>query len=525
MASSSTNGRTVEVIARQLLDQFPFYIPAAHDLEVIFQAASISLTETTADIFERGSKYLVAVLGLEECLLRGEHPCLEEILQTAWTLQVLYNVSLRIGRKPPLDRHWREPTDAWIGARKTTRTVLQAARKDRARRKAEAMAAEEAERKQQGAGEDIIAEGLLYDQQEDDDWLAAELMWVSAHAADFDCEWEESDDQAMNGDVPVADEALQTDCAAAAPEEDDRKDDDVEENEVAGHKDLRVARMLDDGQWTAAEIAWGKAHAAEFEELFSGPYHRKPANVASPSKTTESDQHMTSLKPDSSVPDKAKVKPIMGQCSQCGKHIFVSAKNAVGTCFHCRKSITDEATSVTDEPPVMHASLVSLDPRPREATRPMREEVGVRRRLFPPSLPRGGASSSLEEALSTSIEPAVVQESALSAKKVPRKAKRSFREDEEELRRDDQGLPATTDEVQFLGQRSVVPDDDVVYVGRKSLPPAEVRSRRIAAVVRREAAVWADGVPWPSPPPSPKGTHAKRLRIAHDEEVFREVRV
>ncbi|KAK4890028.1 hypothetical protein LTR27_011247 [Elasticomyces elasticus] len=283
--------------------------------------------------------------------------------------------------------------------------------------------------------------------------------------------------------------------------------------------------MLDDDQWTAAEIAWGKAHAAEFEELFSGPYHRTPANAASPSKTTESDQSMTSLKPDSSVPDKAKVKPVMGQCSQCGKHIFVSAKDAVGTCFHCRKSITDEAASVNEGPRAMHANLVSLDPRPRDETPSMREEVGVRRRLFPLSFPRGGASSSLEEALSTNIEPAAVQDSAFSAKEVPRKAKRSFREDEEEVRRHVRGLSATKDEVQFLGQRSVVPDDDVVYVGRKSLPPAVVRERRIAAVVRREAAVWADGVPWPSPPPSPKGAHFKRLRIAHDEEVFREVRV
>ncbi|KAK4890029.1 hypothetical protein LTR27_011248 [Elasticomyces elasticus] len=220
MASSSTNGRTVEVIARQLLDQFPSYIPAAHDLGVIFQAASISLTETTADIFERGSKYLVAVLGLEECLLRGNHPILEEILQTAWTLQVLYNVSLRFGRKPPLDHHWREPTDDWIGARRTTRRVLQAAREDRERRAAEAKETQAAEWKREGAGEEIIAEGLLYDHQEEADWLAAELMWVSAHAADLDREWEESDDHAMNGDAPVADEALQAGCGAAAPEED-----------------------------------------------------------------------------------------------------------------------------------------------------------------------------------------------------------------------------------------------------------------------------------------------------------------
>ncbi|KAK5674240.1 hypothetical protein LTS10_012977 [Elasticomyces elasticus] len=383
------------------------------------------------------------------------------------------------------------------------------------------MAAQEAEWKQQGAGEDIRAEGLLYDEQEDADWLAAELMWASAHAADFDREWEESDDQAMNGDASVADEALQTDCGAAAPEEDD----------VADNEGLQAARLLDDNQWTAAEIAWGKAHAAEFEELFSGPYHRLPVHATSPSKTTESDQSMTSLKPDSSVPDKAKVKPIMGQCSQCGKHIFVPAKDAVKTCFHCRKSITDEATSVTDEPPAVHANVVSVDLPRREATRPMREDVGVRRRLFPLSFPRGGASSSLEEALSTNVESATVQESAISAKEVPRKAKRAFREDEEEPRRYVRGLSATKeatkDEVQFLGQRTVVPDDDddVVFVGRKSLPPAEVRERRIAAVVRREAAVWADGVPWPSPPPSPKSAHCKRLRIAHDEEVFREVRV
>ncbi|KAK5731748.1 hypothetical protein LTR17_011098 [Elasticomyces elasticus] len=333
--------------------------------------------------------------------------------------------------------------------------------------------------------------------------------------------------------------------------------DDVEEDDVAVKEDLPAARILDDNDdtaCTAAEVACKKGQAAD-------------ANAASPSKTTESDQSMTSLEPESSVPDKAKVtpimgqcgqcgkyifvpvkdavetcfhcrnsitdeatsvKPVMGQCSQCGKHIFVSAEDAVGTCFHCRSSITDEATSVTDEPPAMLANVVSLDPRLRKATRSKPEGVGVRRRLFPPSLPRGGASSSLEEALSTSIEPAAVQESAIPAKEVPRKAKRSFREDEEELRRDDQGLPATNDEVQFLSQRSLVPDDDdddVVFVGRKSLPPAEVRERRIAAVVRREAAVWADGVPWPSPPPSPKCPHRKRLRIAHDEEVFREVGV
>ncbi|KAK5688899.1 hypothetical protein LTS10_000878 [Elasticomyces elasticus] len=65
---------------------------------------------------------------------------------------------------------------------------------------------------------------------------------------------------------------------------------------------------------------------------------RLRSSVTADVKTTEPDQVITSPKPKSSVPEKAKVKPVMGKCGQCGKHIFVSAKDAVGTCFHCRKS-------------------------------------------------------------------------------------------------------------------------------------------------------------------------------------------
>ncbi|KAK5709599.1 hypothetical protein LTR17_019628 [Elasticomyces elasticus] len=76
---------------------------------------------------------------------------------------------------------------------------------------------------------------------------------------------------------------------------------------------------------------------------------RLRSSVTANVKTTEPDQITTSPKPKSSVPEKAKVKPVMGKCGQCGKHIFVSAKDAVGTCFHCRKS-NEQASAGKPEP-------------------------------------------------------------------------------------------------------------------------------------------------------------------------------
>ncbi|KAK6422909.1 hypothetical protein LTR81_004467 [Elasticomyces elasticus] len=76
---------------------------------------------------------------------------------------------------------------------------------------------------------------------------------------------------------------------------------------------------------------------------------RPRSSVTADVKTTEPDQITTSPKPKSSVPEKAKVKPVMGKCGQCGKHIFVSAKGAVGTCFHCRKS-NEQASAENPEP-------------------------------------------------------------------------------------------------------------------------------------------------------------------------------
>ncbi|KAK5697338.1 hypothetical protein LTR97_007475 [Elasticomyces elasticus] len=76
---------------------------------------------------------------------------------------------------------------------------------------------------------------------------------------------------------------------------------------------------------------------------------RLRSSVTAAVKTTEPDQIITSPKPNSSMPEKAKMKPIMGTCGQCGKHIFVSAKNAVGTCFNCRKS-NEQASAENPEP-------------------------------------------------------------------------------------------------------------------------------------------------------------------------------
>ncbi|KAK4951411.1 hypothetical protein LTR10_010385 [Elasticomyces elasticus] len=76
---------------------------------------------------------------------------------------------------------------------------------------------------------------------------------------------------------------------------------------------------------------------------------RPRSSVTADVKTTEPDQIITSPKPNSSMPEKAKMKPIMGICGQCGKHIFVSAKNAVGTCFNCRKS-NEQASAENPEP-------------------------------------------------------------------------------------------------------------------------------------------------------------------------------
>ncbi|KAK5715460.1 hypothetical protein LTR15_010104 [Elasticomyces elasticus] len=76
---------------------------------------------------------------------------------------------------------------------------------------------------------------------------------------------------------------------------------------------------------------------------------RLRSSVTAAVKTTEPDQIITSPKPKSTVPEKAKVKPVMGKCGQCGKHIFVSAKDVVGTCFHCRKS-NEQASAENPKP-------------------------------------------------------------------------------------------------------------------------------------------------------------------------------
>ncbi|KAK4891759.1 hypothetical protein LTR27_009611 [Elasticomyces elasticus] len=78
---------------------------------------------------------------------------------------------------------------------------------------------------------------------------------------------------------------------------------------------------------------------------------RLRSSVTADVQTTEPDQITSSPKPKSSVPEKAKVKPVMGKCGQCGKHIFVSAKDAVGTCFHCRKSNEQASAGILEPAP------------------------------------------------------------------------------------------------------------------------------------------------------------------------------